>query len=96
MNRLASLIRITFQRLIRFVHTLYNLVPLHDGTGRKETVQMTVNDYLEFVGSGMMMTALKAFGKNTGCSLRYEWKKPAESAPRDRPKAKSIPSTGNT
>lgn len=57
---------------------------------------MTVNDYLEFVGSGMMMTALKAFGKNTGCSLRYEWKKPAESAPRDRPKAKSIPSTGNT
>lgn len=33
---------------------------------------MTVNDYLEFVGSGMMMTALKAFGKNTGCSLRYE------------------------
>lgn len=28
---------------------------------------MTVNDYLEFVGSGMMMTALKAFGKNTGC-----------------------------
>ena len=39
---------------------------------------MTVNDYLEFVGSGMMMTALKAFGKNTGCSLRYEWKKSRE------------------
>ena len=84
MNRLASLIRITFQRLIRFVHTLYNLVPLHDGTGRKETVQMTVNDYLEFVGSGMMMS-----GRSPG-------KRPAQSAPRDRPKAKSIPSTGNT
>lgn len=41
---------------------------------------MTVNDYLEFVGSGMMMTALKAFGKNTGCSLRYEWKKSREEA----------------
>lgn len=54
---------------------------------------MTVNDYLEFVGSGMMMTALKAFGKNTAAACvmsgRSPGKRPAESAPRDRPKAES-------
>lgn len=48
--------------------------------GRKEVFQVTIHDYLELEGLGMMTRALRAFGQNSGCSLRYEWKKARKKA----------------